>query len=390
MSISSLHERHKRPMRFAIQSSFISLLAVGLSACSSFSSMTASDKVDYKKQGEVRGPNLALPPDLITAQADRRYIVQDGTATMSEYSQAVKKSSQMRTNVLTGIPGMKIERDGDKRWLVVDKSAATLYPQIKDFWQENGFLLLIDSPSTGIMETDWAENRTNIPQDIIRRTLGKVLDSLYDSGERDKFRTRLEVQKPEVTEIYISHKGAIEVPLKDSSSTPLSTSWTIRPSDPELEAIFLTRLMERLGMTQEQAKAQIAGATVVSKTPRAKLIVDGSATRIEMSQSFDRAWRDVGLALDRSNFTVDDRDRSKGIYFVRYVNPKELGDGRSWFGRTFGKSNDADKKAKVYRVVVQSRGENQIVVLVQDADGKPENTATGNQLLTTLDRQLIK
>ena len=389
MSISSLHERHKRPMRFAIQSSFISLLAVGLSACSSFSSMTASDKVDYKKQGEVRGPNLALPPDLITAQADRRYIVQDGTATMSEYSQAVKKSSQMRTNVLTGIPGMKIERDGDKRWLVVDKSAATLYPQIKDFWQENGFLLLIDSPSTGIMETDWAENRTKIPQDIIRKTLGRVLDSLYDSGERDKFRTRLEVQKPEVTEIYISHKGAIEVLLKDTN-TPISTSWTIRPSDPELEAIFLTRLMERLGMTQEQAKAQIAGATVVSKTPRAKLIEDGPATRIEMSQSFDRAWRDVGLALDRSNFTVDDRDRSKGIYFVRYVNPKELGDSRGWFGRNFGKSNDADKKAKVYRVVVQARGENQIVVLVQDADGKPENTATGNQLLTTLDRQLIK
>ena len=376
-------------MRLGIQSSLIVVLALGLTACSSFSSLTASDKVDYKKQGEVRGPNLALPPDLITAQADRRFIVQDGTATMSEYSQAVKKSSQMRTNVLTGIPGMKIERDGDKRWLVVDKSAASLYPQIKDFWQENGFLLLIDSPSTGILETDWAENRTKIPQDIIRRTLGNVLDSLYDSGERDKFRTRLEVQKPDVTEIYISHKGAIEVPLKDTNTT-ISTSWTIRPSDPELEAIFLTRLMERLGMTQEQARAQITATAAAPKTPKAKLIEDGSATRIEMTQSFDRAWRDIGLALDRSNFTVDDRDRSKGIYFVRYVNPKELGDGRSWFGRTFGKSNDADKKAKVYRVVVQDRGENQIVILVQDSDGKPENTATGNQLLTTLDRQLIK
>jgi len=376
-------------MRLVIQSSLIVVLAAVLTACGSFSSMTTNDKVDYKKQGEVRGPNLALPPDLITAQADRRFIVQDGTATMSEYSQAVKKSSQMRTNVLTGIPGMKIERDGEKRWLVVDKSAASLYPQIKDFWQENGFLLLIDSPSTGIMETDWAENRTKIPQDIIRRTLGKVLDSLYDSGERDKFRTRLEVQKPDVTEIYISHKGAIEVPLKDTNTT-ISTSWTIRPSDPELEAIFLTRLMERLGMTQEQAKAQITATAAAPKTPKAKLIEDGSATRIEMTQSFDRAWRDIGLALDRSNFTVDDRDRSKGIYFVRYVNPKELGDGRSWFGRTFGKSNDADKKAKVYRVVVQDRGENQIVISVQDSDGKPENTATGNQLLTTLDRQLIK
>ena len=376
-------------MRLGIQSSLIVVLALGLTACSSFSSLTASDKVDYKKQGEVRGPNLALPPDLITAQADRRFIVQDGTATMSEYSQAVKKSSQMRTNVLTGIPGMKIERDGDKRWLVVDKSAASLYPQIKDFWQENGFLLLIDSPSTGIMETDWAENRTKIPQDIIRRTLGKVLDSLYDSGERDKFRTRLEVQKPEVTEIYISHKGAIEVPLKDANTT-ISTRWTVRPSDPELEAIFLTRLMERLGMTQEQAKAQITTTAAAPKTPKAKLIEDGAETRIEMTQSFDRAWRDVGLALDRSNFTVDDRDRSKGIYFVRYVNPKDLGDSRGWFGRTFGKTNDADKKAKVYRVVVQDRGQNQIVISVQDSDGKPENTATGNQLLTTLDRQLIK
>ncbi len=373
-------------MRSVIQTSAISLLAIGLTACGS---ITSNDKVDYKKQGEVRGPNLALPPDLITAQSDRRFIVQDGTATMSEYNQAVKKSTQMRSNVLTGIPGMKIERDGEKRWLVVDKSAADLYPQVKDFWQENGFLLLIDSPSTGIMETDWAENRAKIPQDFIRRTLGRALDSIYDSGERDKYRTRLEVQKPDVTEIYITHKGAIETPIKDGDAA-ITSRWMIRPSDPELEVIFLTRLMERLGMTQEQAKAQIAQSNTVSNTPKARLIEEGSATRIEMALSFDRAWRDIGLALDRSNFTVEDRDRSKGIYFVRYVNPKELGDGRSWFGRTFGKSNDADKKAKLYRVVVQSKGENQINVFVQDADGKPENTTTANQLLTTLDRQLIK
>lgn len=377
-------------MRSVLHTISLTCAIVTLTACSSFSSMTASDKVDYKKSGDVRGPNLALPPDLIAAQADRRYVVQDGTATMSEYSQAVKKSSQIRSNVLTGIPGMKIERDGDRRWLVVDKSATELYPQVKDFWQENGFLLVIDSPSTGIMETDWAENRAKIPQDIIRRTLGRVLDSAYDSGERDKFRTRLEVQKPDVTEIYITHKGAIETPVKDSSGAMITTQWTVRPTDPELEAVFLTRLMERLGMTQDQARAQVAATATAPKTPRAKLVEEGPATRIEMTSSFDRAWRDVGLALDRSNFTVEDRDRSRGIYFVRYVNPKDLGDGRSWFGRTFGRSNDSDKKAKLYRVVVQARGENQVVILVQDSDGKPENTTTGNQLLTTLDRQLIK
>jgi len=377
-------------MRSVLQTLSLACVVTTLTACSSFSSMTSSDKIDYKKSGDVRGPNLALPPDLIAAQADRRFVVQDGTATMSEYNQAVKKTSQMRSNVLTGIPGIKIERDGNRRWLVVDKPATELYPQVKDFWQENGFLLVIDSPSTGIMETDWAENRARIPQDIIRRTLGRVLDSAYDSGERDKYRTRLEVQKPDVTEIYITHKGAIETPVKDNSGAMISTQWTVRPTDPELEVIFLTRLMERLGMTQDQAKAQVAAITTAPKTPRAKLVEEGSTTRIEMSASFDRAWRDVGLALDRSNFTVEDRDRSRGIYFVRYVNPKDLGDGRSWFGRTFGKSSDADKKAKLYRVVVQTRGENQVVILVQDSEGKPENTTTGNQLLTTLDRQLIK
>ena len=153
----------------------LSLASLSLLGCKS---VTTNDTVDYKSAGAVRGPNLSYPPDLITAQADRRYIVQDGSATMSEYNAAVKKSVQTRKNVMTGIPGMRIARDGERRWLVVEKPAPELYPQIKDFWQENGFLLVIDSPSTGIMETDWAENRAKIAQDFIRSTIGGALDSL--------------------------------------------------------------------------------------------------------------------------------------------------------------------------------------------------------------------
>ena len=108
----------------------LTLVTAGLVACKS---VTSSDTVDYKSSGAVRGPNLSYPPDLITAQADRRYIVQDGTATMSEYSSAVKKTAQIKANVMTGIPGMRIARDGERRWLVVDKPAPELYPQVKDF-----------------------------------------------------------------------------------------------------------------------------------------------------------------------------------------------------------------------------------------------------------------
>ncbi|MBJ7380298.1 MAG: outer membrane protein assembly factor BamC [Polynucleobacter sp.] len=375
-----------RISRLQLSTPLIAILALTLVGCGTFS----NDKVDYKTgRSSKTGPDLTIPPDLVTAQADRRYIVQDGTATMSEYNQAIKKVDQSKTNVLTGIPGMRIERDGERRWLVVDKPAKDLYPQIKDFWQENGFLLLVDSPSTGIMETDWAENRAKIPQDFIRQMLGKVIDSLYDTGERDKYRTRLEPNSSGGTEVYITQKGAVEKCARDGDGSCNFTVWQARPNDPELEAVFLARLMERLGLTQEQAKAQVANATVI-KTPKAQLVEEGSVTRIDMNQSFDRAWRDVGLALDRSNFTVEDRDRSKGIYYVRYVNQKDTGEKKGWFSRTFGSDDETTKKAKLYRIYIQRMDENKVQIFVQDADGKPENTSIGNQVLTTLDRQLIR
>ena len=365
------------------------LCAVTLSL-TSCKSVTSNDTVDYKGSGAVRGPNLSYPPDLITAQADRRYIVQDGTATMSEYNAAVKKSAQMRSNVMTGIPGMRIARDGERRWLVVEKPAPELYPQVKDFWQENGFLLVVDSPSTGIMETDWAENRAKISLDWIRSVVGGALDSIYDTGERDKYRTRLEVSKPGETEIYITQRGAIEKCTSDSTGNCISTIWTARPNDPELEAAFLARLMERLGMTQEQAKAMVA-VPLGPKSPKAKFVQEGNNQGyIELSSGFDRSWRDVGLALDRSNFTVEDRNRSTGVYYVRYVNPKDLGDTKGFFSNLFSSKDESGMKAKKYEVAVKSTGENSANVYVRNAEGKPENTPAGLSLLTLLTEQLTK
>jgi outer membrane protein assembly factor BamC len=365
----------------------ISAISFGLVACKS---VATNDTVDYKSAGAVRGPNLSYPPDLITAQADRRYIVQDGSATMSEYNAAVKKSAQTRKNVMTGIPGMRIVRDGERRWLVVEKPAPELYPQIKDFWQENGFLLVIDSPSTGIMETDWAENRAKISQDFIRSVIGGALNSIFDTGERDKYKTRLEVSKPDETEIYITQRGAIEKCTTDTTGACISTIWTARPNNPELEAAFLARLMERLGMTQEMARAQVA-APLPAKKSLAKLVQVGVNTAyIEMASGFDRAWRDTGLALDRSNFTVEDRNRANGIYYVRYVNPKDLGDTKGFFSNLFSSKNDSSLKAKRYLVVVKSTGESTSSINVQDADGRPENTAAGLQLLTLLTEQLSR
>jgi len=284
------------------------------------------------------------------------------------------------------LPAIRIERSGTQRWLVVNRSPQVLWPEIKDFWQESGFLLNIDSPETGVMETDWAENRAKIPQDFIRRSLGKVLDSLYSTGERDKFRTRLERAADGSTEIYISHRGAQEELVGTEKDR---TVWTARPSDPELEAEFLSRLMVRLGAEKERAKDKVM--MVPEQQAKAKLIKNEDMTALEADEGFDRLWRRVGLALDRVGFTVEDRDRSQGLYYVRYVDQDSDAKGKSaekgFFSRLFSSNEEKDKKAQRYRILVKAVGDkSQVSVL--GSDGKLEKSATSEKILSLLYAQL--
>jgi outer membrane protein assembly factor BamC len=312
-------------------------------------------------------------------------VVPDGGATLSGYSNALQTKPTGKEAVLPAVAGMRVERDGSRRWLVVSKPAKELYPSIRDFWQETGFILMVDSPETGIMETDWAENRAKIPQDFIRRTIGKVLDSIYSTGERDKFRTRIELNSKGETEIFITHRGATEELTGTDKS---QTIWTTRANDPELEAEFLARLMQRLGYAEESTKASMAAAKNVSGATKVSSLKKTPNPRLEFVGNFDRAWRDVGVGLDRSNFTVDDRDRSKGIYFVRFVNTTELSNERGFFGKIFSKKTDDDmKKAKRYRVLVKDTA-GTITVVVQDEKGAAETDGVSLQILSLLDLQV--
>jgi outer membrane protein assembly factor BamC len=359
-------------------------ISILLTACASTFS---GDTIDYKSAGEKKGPNLAFPPDMTVTGGDKRYVVPDGGATLSGYSNAVQTKPTGKEAILPAVAGMRVERDGNRRWLVVSKSAKELYPSIRDFWQETGFILMVDSPETGIMETDWAENRAKIPQDLIRRTLGKVLDSIYSTGERDKFRTRLELNSKGETEIFITHRGATEELTGTDKSQAI---WTTRANDPELEAEFLARLMQRLGYAEESTKASMAAAKTASGAPKVSYLKKTPSPRLEFVGNFDRAWRDVGVGLDRSNFTVDDRDRSKGIYFVRFVNTTDLSNERSFFGKLFSKKTDEDmKKAKRYRVLVKDTA-GTITVTVQDEKGAAETDGVSVQILSLLDLQIGK
>jgi len=367
------------------------LALTGLAGCSSISSMLEPGRIDYKSEVK-KTPTLEVPPDLTQLQRENRYalpVSNGGTATASTYNQqqTTRPAEQAATVAPKALSDVRVERDGSQRWLIVNQTPEVLWPQIKNFWQDNGFLISLDAPQTGVMETDWAENRAKIPQDFIRNSLGKIFDSLYSTGERDKFRTRLERRGDGATEVYVSHRGAEEVLTGTDKET---TVWTARPSDPDLEAEFLSRLMVQLGVEGNRAKAAVSN--VAAQSSRAKMIKGANGSYVQVDESFDRAWRRVGLALDRVGFTVEDRDRTQGLYFVRYVDQGDDAkntEKKGFLSKLFSSNSKAekDKAAARYRISVKGATDSSQISVLNN-DGKPEVSKTGEKILTLLNEQL--
>ena len=347
-------------------------LATALSACSSLE----GDKIDYKSAS--KGSTLEVPPDLTQLSRDSRYAVPAGSVSAAalQAGQAAQPTGTSNAAALT-LGDVRIERDGNQRWLVVKRPADQLWEPVREFWQENGFLLTQDDRKLGVMETDWAENHAKLPQDIIRRTIGKVFGSLYDTGERDKFRTRFEQAGPDVTHIFISERSMVEV-YSDSQKT--QTVWQPQPPDPGIEAEFLRRLMIKLGATEQQSKELIATAAAVK--PVARVTTLNNQPVLQMGEDFERAWRRVGLTLDRAGFTVEDRDRSKGLYYVRYVDPTVEAKDPGFFSRMFG-AKATKNPPHQFRIALQSQG-NSTTVSVQDPNGAPDTSANAKRIVQVI------
>ena len=302
---------------------------------------------------------------------------------------AAAASAASATVAVAAQGDVRVLRDGQQRWLAVDRTPEQLWPQLQAFWDQRGFTLDENNPQIGVMETAWSENRAKLPNDVVRNSIGKLLGNAFDTGERDRFRTRVE-RTPGGSEIYVSHRGAEEVFVNERRD---GTVWRARPNDPELEAEFLSRLMVALGsggdprsaLAAAGPAASAAGSTVSAGT-RALAPV-GTATSLVVNEPFDRSWRRVGLALDRGGFTVEDRDRTAGLYYVRYVDPRNVGKEEPGFwSKLFGNSNNP-LAAQRYRIALKTT-DGKTTVSVQNASGAAETGENARRIVSLLGNEL--
>lgn len=360
----------------------VSLVALlSLVACSSLQ----SDKlVDYRA-GTAQAPRLELPPDLTAPEVDELYKVPqgEGSATYSEYSKSGIAPGAGGNKVLPAVPGVHLERDGARRWLVVNEQPDKVWLVVKTFWQEQGLTIGSEQQAAGVMETNWAENRAKKSKSSMLNALGTLFDTITLTGEKDQYVTRLERGKNgKTTEVYITHRGIQEAGT-DEHDKPL---WRPRANDPELEAIMLQMLMVQFGVSEAHAKSELAaGGEVKLAAPAASVSepvgsatlreIDGGNVIIAVADRFDRSWRRAGLAIEGAGLAIEDKDREKGIY---YLQPLKI--QRGWLDKLkFWKQSD--KPDMGYRVYVKENGES-CDVTVLDPHG--ENSKVTKQITEEL------
>ncbi|MEO6364336.1 MAG: outer membrane protein assembly factor BamC [Caldimonas sp.] len=376
------------PPRPALAAALVAVAALtSLAGCSTVENLLSGDKVDYRSSSASRASGLEVPPDLTQLARESRYTPPSGTVSASTF-QTVGTATAATPNLVPvvapqAVGAFRLERLGNERWLSTTLKPEEVFPQVRAFWKDNGFGLVQDRSDAGLIETDWAENRAKLPSDFIRNTIGKVFDSAFSTSELDKYRTRIE-RTATGSDIYITHRGLAEVYFGERKE---STVWQPRPADPQLEAAFLARLMVKLGARDDEARAIVATASAAAIGPaRARVLEGRPGPTLQVDDGFDRAWRRVGIALDRSGFTVEDRDRTQGVYFVRYVDPSFAGrEQPGLFSRifSFGKKSDDSVLAK-YRVKVTGDAAASSSVAVLDSQGRPENGEAGRRIVALL------
>lgn len=352
-------------------------------------------RLQYKKQREA-AENLEVPPDLTTGSFDDTMDVPppDGTATYSEYvgGQSARRQTVGSNRVLPEVKDVKLHREGNNRWLEIKRPRQQVWPKVIGFWRSQGIPLVEQDPSTGIMKTDWLENRADIRRDFITNIMSKVAEGLYATGQRDQYRIRIEPGlQTGTTDLYLTHRAMEERMRRNTAGEVTSSVWEAALTDPGKEAIMLRRLMAYLGVSGQPASGSVAQKQQATRSAKSRLVKgpDGENLLI-ISDEYRRAWRLTGVALDRIGFAVEDRDRTRGIYYVRYDDPARGNKKKGWGARlAFWRHDDEkdEKGAVQYQVKIMSDGP-RTRVAVRDRIGQPAPPTTADRILRLLQEQI--
>jgi len=374
----------------------LTLLLTLLAACNTLPNveeMLPDRKVEYKKSKQAEA-NLEVPPDLTTNSISDSLVIPgamgSGSASFSDFANRETPVAGVSNqgSVIPQLQDIRVQRDGDQRWLVIKGSPDNVWSRVVDFWQENGILMVEQDPSVGVMVTDWVENRADIKSDFITNSVRKLFDGVYSASTRDQYRVRIERGGDEgVVELFLTHRGMQEELVTSTGSEHERTVWIPRATDHGLEAEMLRRLMVHMGVADKKASRSLASKGA-SASSRSKLNRGRDRVSLAVNEELPRAWRLTGVALDRVGFAVEDRNRSEGVYFVRYNDPMKENEDPGLLSKLafWQEEKNIDKESRYQVKLTPDGGLTQITIL-NEASTR-DNSPTAVRILTLLHEQM--
>jgi len=331
---------------------FLIFLILNLSACSIdpiaekfgdvYSEVTAPDYVNSSK-----AKKLEVPPDLSEFETSNSYGV-PGDATSYKDFNDTKKVKPKLIKVIDDPQGIHLVKSGNLRWLIIKKDPDTIWPFLETFWENMGFTIKKINKRTGVMETEWirADDVTGDNSMGMGQRLDKWLDDIGGKEDKRKFRTRIERgSQVGTTEIYLSHRrqGTEGARLEErqriidaqvsqyttdvysikeykggngkegGEGVPFNVKTEIK--DFEINSEVLRRLMVYLGVADLDVNQKLKNPRLIQK---AELVEESGSVFVELDDPFDRSWRRLSIALDLIGFVTEDKNRSEGVFYVKY------------------------------------------------------------------------
>ena len=243
---------------------------------------------------------LVIPPDLTKPSSDGFFA----------------KNVQVSDNqiILAKVANVEVKRDSYRRWLLVDKAPSEVWVLSKDFFRAYGFKIEKENQKIGIIETDYLEIETTVPDKslgAIRAGLTKVLGTQYGLPVADKYRVRIEPADGEnQSEIYLTLSSIGEV------VSGAIRVWQPREKDIELETEMLLKLMVFIGSDKSKAISEIQANSNIKENPVEVVLSDNGFATLVFPHNKKQTWSYLGWALDELDVDIEDRDSLEGSYFI--------------------------------------------------------------------------
>ena len=373
----------------------ISLIAatLALTACSSggLSDLIPDRRPDYR-QSRVSNA-LEIPPDLASTSVDNHLAIPDlNPATMATYS-AYAQDNAVRDRrgyiqVLPELYGVQVvETSGQLPYIVVASDASTTWQFVQRYWNNNGIRLTVSDPAVGLMETDWLENKADLPSTGFSGLLNSLIGMVSDSGTRDRYRIRFSREGDSNTRVTLVYSQAEERAQGDRRD-PSGYVWTLTDNDnPELQLEMTRRLALYLSAElQRQHNLQSpAASSTTAAMARSQLISVGNGSGLVLPGSYEQAWRNLRIGLDRASFRILSDAYQSGTYEVRYEPQADAArqPGSLW-SRLWGNNAAPQGQERPVYLVRLGRDGGQNIAVVQTPNGQAVSSNESRAVLESL------